>query len=104
MQCIERVAAHGGYQFHQCTREAVEDGLCRMHLAAKRRREANAERKSAERRVARDLREAQGAVIESARDLAHFVDGEDGVPESFLNAVRSTVRQLEAAERAARLS
>jgi len=99
VKCTERVAAAGGYQFHQCERDAVEDGLCRMHLAAKRKRDANFERKRAERAAKHALSDARADVIDAAKDLAQF-DVSEGreVPESYLDAIRSTVRVLLAAE------
>lgn len=72
MKCRERIAEAGGWHFHQCTREAVDDGLCRMHLTAKRKREATVERKTAERNAKHALANATAAVLEAvAYEVEH---------------------------------
>lgn len=38
--CQESVAYGSGYHFRICNRPVKEEGLCGLHLAAKRRREA----------------------------------------------------------------
>jgi hypothetical protein len=99
-RCTERVAAAGGYQFHRCERLAFDEGLCKMHLSAKRKRDANTARKMAERESRHALQDAQVAALDAAKDLAAHLDevGVHGAGESYLNAVRSTVRVLLAAE------
>jgi hypothetical protein len=47
--CTARVAV--GYQSMSCRRPVKEDGLCGIHLAAKRRRETNRAKKQDERAV-----------------------------------------------------